>query len=60
MIALMTETENSGRDVETDNRMKPAAISDSPKISDNAKTYLMTLSLNTPISNRDMNSRGML
>jgi hypothetical protein len=36
--AARAETESSGRDVVTDNSMKPAAISDRPRIFDKADT----------------------
>ncbi len=51
--AAIVETESSGKDVATDNKMKPAAISDKPKALDNTETYLMILSLTTAIKNRD-------
>ncbi len=36
--AAMVETESSGKDVVTDSKMNPAAISDRPRTLDKAKT----------------------
>ncbi len=58
MDAAMVETESSGRDVVTDNRMKPAAICDKPRTLDKTMTYLMTLSLSRVINNSDTANKG--
>ncbi|MCW3980247.1 MAG: hypothetical protein NWF11_02100 [Candidatus Bathyarchaeota archaeon] len=54
------ETESSGKEVVTDNRTKPAAISDKPKTLDKINVYLMILSLTTPIRNKDIINKGKL
>jgi len=60
MIAANVETESSGKDVATESKMNPAAISDSPKSLDSTMTYRMILSLTMAISNKDIASKGML
>lgn len=59
-VAATVDTESSGKDVVTESRMKPAAISDRPKTLDSTRTYRMTLSLSTAISDRDKISKGTL
>jgi len=54
------ETESSGKEVVTDKRIKPAAISDKPKTLDRTSVYLIILSLTTPIKNKDIISKGKL
>ena len=54
------DTVSSGKEVVTDNRIKPAAISDKPKTLDKISVYLMILSLTTPIKNKDVISKGKL
>jgi hypothetical protein len=56
----MVETESSGIEVVTDNRIKPAAISDKPKALDKTNEYLIILSLTTPMRNKEIISKGKL
>jgi len=58
--AAIVETESSGKDVATESKMNPAAISDNPKSLDNTMTYRIILSLSTAINNKDIAKRGML
>jgi len=54
------ETESSGSDVTMERRMKPAAISDSPRALDITSTYRMILSLTSIINSNDAAKMGML
>ena len=54
------ETESSGKEVVTDNRINPAAISDKPKILDRINEYRMILSLTIPIRNKAAINIGKL
>ena len=54
------ETESSGSEVMMERRMKPAAISDSPRALDITSTYRIIRSLISRIRNNDIIRRGML
>ena len=54
------ETESSGNDVMMERRMKPAAISDSPRALDITRTYRMIRSLISIINSNDMAKMGKL
>ena len=54
------DTESSGKEVDTDSRTNPAAISESPKTFDSTKVYLIILSLTMAIRKRETPNKIVL
>jgi hypothetical protein len=59
-MEAIVETESSGREVDTDRRINPAAISDKPKAFDRVNVYRIILSLKIAMKNNDVSKIGKL